>query len=739
MNGGETPPPPVHVHVSEATPIHVHMKKSPSRKQQIPEAQNKDGGRAKGRAPPWIPPGKTPTRREGTSYSCQRSRAQCRSESDVKERRDAEEEEQGMTPVSKNLAVLLKEEETNRRHLKKSDSGAQVRDTDELLRALVETDIDGAAVTNQLAALKEMVDGLSTVKRLTKMHMVSLGRQRDLLLEKIEMFASTNHSLRSLLREWTEQEKESLLWSEQKDALKKRLTNSEAENIRLLAKLTNKEREAYKLSEHLDLEKESNKTSEELSRLLETTRSHLESQLHRAQTENTELTGQIERMQQTQDELHLALRSLQDELRIVTRLRDEEEQERRELEVDRAERAEEETRKLTDKLHDKEAQLAQALSTSSEWCVRHSNEAAAKEKMEQEISALKLHVTELTAQLHSAGERSRKERDELRDRLQHMSEQNSAVKLENHKLKDELVISEDRLRALQSEARQLKTSLKKHENQLDKYKKKLCGCRLESEQFCLKLEATEKRSRELKVELSLEKEEMRRQLQSRLRELETLPEKLRRTEQQLRDAQRNAETYERRNSEHNTALAQVRLKVEQQGAQLDLVQQRNTLLQDENNSFQKKIQTLQRKLEELKTESRSQSQALALKESLVHKLEQQFEEKTLEVSVLSTRLQHSVDDANKQVDEGMQRLLAKERVSQSKALELQSELSRAKTELNLLQRSKHEMERRFLSQLQNMKERLEQSDSTNRTLQNYVQFLKTSYGNVFGESLMTSQ
>lgn len=48
------------------------------------------------------------------------------------------------------------------------------------------------------------------------------------------------------------------------------------------------------------------------------------------------------------------------------------------------------------------------------------------------------------------------------------------------------------------------------------------------------------------------------------------------------------------------------------------------------------------------------------------------------------------------------------------------------------------MERRYQSQLQNMKDRLEQSDSTNRSLQNYVQFLKTSYGNVFGDSLLTS-
>lgn len=49
-----------------------------------------------------------------------------------------------------------------------------------------------------------------------------------------------------------------------------------------------------------------------------------------------------------------------------------------------------------------------------------------------------------------------------------------------------------------------------------------------------------------------------------------------------------------------------------------------------------------------------------------------------------------------------------------------------------------QMERRYQSQLQSMKERLEQSDSTNRSLQNYVQFLKTSYGNVFGDSLLAN-
>ncbi|XP_033828723.1 outer dense fiber protein 2-like [Periophthalmus magnuspinnatus] len=739
MNDRETPP-PVHVHVPEATPIHVHMKRSPSRKQEVKtsDPHSKEGRKLK--APPWIPPGKTPTRRNmDLAYDSQRSRSLHRSGSGIKDRTEMEEEDRDLVPVSRSLAVLLKEEEeTNRRRSRKSECGAQFRDTDELLRALVEADIDGAAVTNQLSALKETLDRLSMVKRLGKMHTTSLDRQRDLLLEKVDMFASTSHSLRALLREWSEQERESLLWSEQRDALKKRLTDCETENIRLAAKLSNKEKETTKLAETLDLEKESNRTSEELSKLLESTRLHLETQLDRAQIENAQLTAQIQRMQQTQEQVQMEMRSLTDELWSVRRLRDDEERERREQETERAERAEEEMKRLSEKLHQKELQLAQALSSSSEWCIRHKNEVSAKEHLEQEIPVLKRRVDELVDQLHLSEEQNLTEREELQAQFKLISEQNTALNTNNHKLKGDLSVSEERLRELQLEARGLKTLLRKYESQVEKYKKKLHESRLESERFVQKLEEAEAQSRELKVQLSLEKEGQKLHLHSRLRELEDLPEKVRQTEQRLKEAQHSAETYERRNIEHTTTLTQLRLKVEQQGTQLDLAQQRNTLLQDENNSLHKKTQTLECKLEELKCQSTAQSQDLVLKEGLVLKLEKELEERSLEVSVLNSRLQQSLQDAKRQADEEMQRLLSKERVSQSKALDLQSELSRAKTELSLLQRSKQEMERRFQGQLQNLKERLEQSDSTNRALQNYVHFLKTSYGNVFGESLMQS-
>lgn len=85
--------------------------------------------------------------------------------------------------------------------------------------------------------------------------------------------------------------------------------------------------------------------------------------------------------------------------------------------------------------------------------------------------------------------------------------------------------------------------------------------RLESEEYCLQLEMTQKEAREVKVSLERESEQVKRELLGRLRELETLPDRLRRTEQQLRDAQLEADAHGRRNMEHNSALSEVRHKV----------------------------------------------------------------------------------------------------------------------------------------------------------------------------------
>ncbi|XP_042337253.1 outer dense fiber protein 2-like, partial [Plectropomus leopardus] len=213
----------------------------------------------------------------------------------------------------------------------------------------------------------------------------------------------------------------------------------------------------------------------------------------------------------------------------------------------------------------------------------------------------------------------------------------------------QLTSSEEKLGALQSDARRLKSSIKKHENLVEKYKRKVQQVRLESDEYCLQLEATQREAREVKVSLEREAEQVRRELLGRLRELETLPDRLRRTEEQLRDARQEADAHERRNEEHNSALSEVRRKVEQRGAQLETLQQKNLLLQEENNVLKEKIHNLERRLEDMTAENKDKSQALLSKDASVRSAQQQLDEKTHECSVLSRQLQQTLEDAQRQV------------------------------------------------------------------------------------------
>ncbi|XP_014326034.1 outer dense fiber protein 2 [Xiphophorus maculatus] len=738
--GSPPAPPPIHVHVADSIPIHVHMRRSPTRTPPGTDASVKrDGSRPKIRTP-WIPPGILSCKRIIGSNQSQTSRSQIQSDSGIRNRQDAGQQEEEQHAVSEDLRVLMKEHGAS----KTSESCDRQRNADVLLRTLVEAEIDGVAVVNQLTALKETIDSLAKEKRLTKLHTSALGRQQKLLLEKIEMFDQTNHSLRDHLRDWSVYEKQLAMWPTERDTLRKKLADTETENLRLAAELSNKEKHASKLSEHLDFEKGNLKTTEELSRILDSTRSHLVNQLEQSEAEKVRLAAQIQKMQQSQERLLEQVRDLQGELETLKMKKAQDDkqwkEERESLSVItlHADRAEEAVRQLEKKLQEKEMELSLAVSVSKDWCHRHSIEAAEKRQREEEISIVKQKLIDLNSRLRAVEEKNRAEREELRNQLQHLNAENASTKLENQTLRRELASTDEKLKGLQSEARELKSSMKKSENLVEKFKQKVHQARLESEEYCLKLETTQREAREQRARLENEKEQVKRELLNRLQEFETLPEKLKRIEQQLREAQDDTNTYERRNLEHHAVLSEVRHKVEHQGAQLETVQQRNLLLQEENNVLKEKINNLERKLEDMNAENRAMSQAVSMKEGGIRSLQQQLEEKTYECTVVSQQLQETLGNTQRQVDDSIQRLLAKEKASQSTSLELQNQLSRAKLELSQLQRSKEDMERRFHSQLQNLRERLDQSDSTNRSLQNYVQFLRNSYKNVYGDCLLST-
>ncbi|XP_035523524.1 outer dense fiber protein 2 [Morone saxatilis] len=652
--------------------------------------------------------------------------------------KELEETERENTRLRQSMEKMLEETDYHR-----LDGDSVQQDKDALLRKLIEAEVDGTAAAKQVSALRESVSKLcgAAGSRLSGSESSVLARQKELLLQKLETFEATNRTLRHLLREQHGTQMDSMRLSEQKDALLKRLADTEAENAQLVVKLQEKDREVDQLSRLLDTEKDNAKSTADLSKSLESTRAHLQGQLRSKEAENNRLTVQIKNLERAANQQKAEMEHLTEQL---ARLKQQASADRDALkratraQKQRAERSEGTADQLSVQLIDMEKQVADALSAAESWQSHHAQEVKEKSKLEIELSLLNSRVTELTEQLQTSEEKGRVEREALLDHLHGLSTESTAAKLENQSLKATASAVEEKLALSQSELQQVKASIKQYESLLDSYKIQVGKTRAEADEYCARLAQAEREALAVRGELEQEIEEVRRELLGRLAELEPLPEALRHTELQLQEAQDMERNQERRSMELSTTLTDLRMKVETQGSQMDLLRQKNKVLLEENRQLQQRVESLERKLEEAGSQNSNLLAVVAKREDTIHSNQLRLEEKTRECSLVSRKLEEALDDARQQMSETRERAATKERSIQSKILDLETQLSRTTSEINQLRRSKEEVERRYQSRLQDVKDRLEQSDSTNRSLQNYVQFLKASYTNVFGDMALSS-
>ncbi|XP_031664823.1 outer dense fiber protein 2 isoform X1 [Oncorhynchus kisutch] len=666
-----------------------------------------------------------------------------------------EEQEEELAEVSKELEVTERENSRLRHSMEKmleeTDCTSRVErsmesiqlEKDTLLRKLMEAEMDGMAAARQVSALRETVTKMrsSSASRMSGSESSFLARQKELLLQKLETFESTNLTLRHLLREQHGREMESMRISEQKDVLLKRLTNTEAENSHLVLKLQEKEREVNQLTTLMDTEKENAKTTGELSKVLESTRAHLQSQLRSKEADNNRLAVQIKNLEraanQQQGEMDHLLEQLRG-LKLQAESNKEALKRATRAQKHRAERSEDTAGQLRAQLLDMENQMVEALSAAENWRGRHTQEMKDKTQLDMEVSVLNSRVSDLTEQLHGTEDKARAEREGLLDRLHSLTTEGTHAKLENQSLKAMLSAVEEKLTLSQSEVQHVKASVKQYESLVDNYKTQVVKTRAEADEYCARLGQAEREAREVRDQLESEVEAVRRELLGRLTELEPLPEALRRSEVLLEEAQDREHAQERRSTELSIVLADLRIKVEQQGSQVELLRQKKSVLLEENKQLQHRVESLERKLEEATCQNRDLVGVIAKREETIHGNQLRLEEKSHECTHLTRQLEEALDDARRQVSQTRERAITKEHSTQSKVVDLETQLSRTTTELTTLRRSKEEAERRYQSRLQDVKDRLEQSDSTNRSLQNYVQFLKASYANVFGDSALTS-
>ncbi|XP_032089237.1 outer dense fiber protein 2 isoform X4 [Thamnophis elegans] len=610
-----------------------------------------------------------------------------------------------------------------------------------LMSKLVEAELDGAAASKQIQALKDVIGKLKTEKNMTVSDINTLTRQKELLLQKLSTFEDTNRTLRDLLREQHNREKDAQKLTEQQATLMKRLTDSDTEKAQLIKKLQDKEKEVDDLQIQIQTEKDQAKTAAELSKSMEAVRGHLQAQLRNKEAENHRLGIQIRNLERVAAQHKAEVENIMEQLKELKAKGDRDKEALKKAikaQKERAERAEEFADQLNVQLAEKDAYVAEALSTLESWRNRYNQVVKDKSDLEVEIVMLNSRISELLEQQNAMEEKMREDRDILVDKLHKQVTESTAVKLENERLKASMIPVEERLNQAQQEVSKLKASLKNYEGLIETYKNQVVKTRMEADEVTVKLELCDKENKALKEEMAKEIENARKQFQSQVAELEKLPEILKITETKLAECQEQLKSYEKKNMDLSAMITDLRQRIELQGDKMELTREKYQSAQEENKQLALKLEEMERKLEATSGQNVEFLQIIAKREESIHQAQLRLEEKTRECGSLARQLEMSFDDTKKQLEQTRDRAAVRERMAQSKMLDLETELSKMKTELNQLRRNKDDGERRYQSRLQDLKDRLEQSESTNRSMQNYVQFLKSSYANVFGDSILSS-
>ncbi|XP_027042402.1 outer dense fiber protein 2-like [Pocillopora damicornis] len=664
-------------------------------------------------------------------------------------RRILEAQEDELFGYKQELKATVKENEALRHSIEKwkedanvtrSEVGKLAGERAAVLKKLVEVEMDGKAAGEQLIKLRDTIRKLKEDKRMSAADTTLLTRQREMLLQKLDEFERTNKALRRLLREQQATEEEHDHLRKQQEVLLKRLTQSDTTNERLQVELTERDRQIETLLAQVEADKDQAVAFEELKKTMETTRAHLQNQLRSKEMECGRLSVQIRSLEDQYEQGRIELEHMQG---LIAAHRDKNSREKEALkkaariQKDRVSERDKDLEVLQEKLAEKDLALSETKRA----------EASLKEEKsdaEIEIKTLKNRLKEMHELVDTTEKAAQSNSDSLTTKLGTRTQEVNTLRLENEQLKADIAALEERLHEEEqraankctsdlNEINQLRTVIKEYEELVGEYKVQIDKYRREAEDSKNRLYEYEAEAQKMHQESALENEKVKIKMQKRLSELEPLADLLKSSDARLQDSQERILAYERRSNEHAKLISELTQKVETQTDQLEHLREKLRMAQDETRSMQAKHEVLERKLADSDQQNRELIGVISKKEESLYQSQQRQEDLRAENIRLNQQLESSVLDARRQVDSQKEKALVKERAAHARISDLEAQLSRATVSMAELKRSKDETERRYNSKLFDMRDRLEQANSTTRSMQNYVSFLKSSYSNVFDE------
>uniref|UniRef100_A0A4W3HMG4 Outer dense fiber protein 2-like protein n=1 Tax=Callorhinchus milii TaxID=7868 RepID=A0A4W3HMG4_CALMI len=568
------------------------------------------------------------------------------------------------------------QKELDQRRLQKEE-----RDEDNLLlQALAEAEVASMSAAIQVATFENAIADLMHENRVSASGLRTITGGKD-LLEKLESFKTTNRTLQHLLRDLWSPELNLDYTNRQIDMLIHKLTRSEIENNLLKRKFLETERSVKELSELYQMEKDNSDCAKQMSKSVEATRAHLQGQLRNKEAENNRLSVQIVGLERTVIDQNLQIENLKSQLSTVKEKAEEDKEGLKKAtraQKRRAERFEATIANLTSQLNDKDVKLSEARLALDSWKKQHETAVEDKTLLETEIVSLQDKVAGLEEQLQGTTVSAVVPNSELVEKLQTSNFENYNLNLKNAQLKASIAALEEKTALTETELEKMKDEAKQQEEAVAQYEMQVQLLQTTTEDLEAKLGKTTKENHQLKdVRLMETKRVDIQSLKSSLKTREPLSEEM--------------------------------------------------------HELQMKFEVLSRKLKEVDLQNQELADTVIKQEGALQLSTKQVEERTRESSALSRQLEAALHDVRKKVSEVKDQAVARERVLQNKILGLETEFSRKAKELKLLQHNNKYAEKGYDMNLQELKLRLEQSESRNQSIQSYVRLLKTTYSAMFGD------
>ncbi|XP_058887883.1 outer dense fiber protein 2-like isoform X1 [Acipenser ruthenus] len=607
-----------------------------------------------------------------------------------------------------------------------------------LLKTLIEAEMAANSAAIQLVSFKDSVAEYSDDGRLANQDVMRMSRQRNLLLEKLDNFKVINKTLRHLLKDLQGEETSRLQADKHVDVLLKKLTEAESENMHLRRRIDEKERIIEELRDMRQKDRDNTDTVVQLSKSVEATRAHLQGQLRNKESENSRMTTQLRGLEQTVTERKLEIEHLKSQISHVKEKADQEKEALKKAtraQKQRAVRFERAVEKLQDQLKDKDIKLIEARSAANTWRSHQEQSTEEKAQLEAKITTLQHQITDLIEQLQKARDGARISSEDILQKVEAVNSETANLNLENARLKASIAALEEQATCTEAELKEQKENADQHKDLAEQYKTQVKDLQKEAEELKTRFEHVLKENELSKDTKETEVSKVKRHLEARVKELETFPDLLKAAEQRLQDCQENLLSCERRYSHKSHVVSQLQVKVENQTQLLESSREKVGLLHKENLELQLKLDAVHRKIEDVQSENQQLVQELSRQEEALHYSGKQLEERSAQCLALTRQLEAALADVRKQVTDLKDKASDKERALQSKILELETENSRREKELKQLKQANKSAEKQFEVRLKDLQLNLDQSESHKQSIQNYVEFLKTSYNTMFGEGI----